>query len=101
MHDRLGKEGDFSNSIILFTSNIGSDWIIEKFGKKEMPQPNDLMEIIVLAFDMTIMILGDMVQQNECAGTAGHQSHTSCRSCLIMTTEKQDLLYDTLTNGHY
>lgn len=25
LHDRLGKEGDFSNAIILFTSNIGAD----------------------------------------------------------------------------
>ncbi len=24
MHDRLGKEGDFSNALIIFTSNIGS-----------------------------------------------------------------------------
>ena len=64
-----------------------------------MTDPNDLVETIVLAFDMAI--LGDMVQQNECAGTAGHRSHTSCRSCLITTTERQDLLYDTLTNGCY
>jgi ATP-dependent Clp protease ATP-binding subunit ClpA len=27
LHDRLGKRGDFSNSLILFTSNIGSDQI--------------------------------------------------------------------------
>ena len=27
LHDRLGKEGDFSNSIILFTSNVGSEWL--------------------------------------------------------------------------
>jgi len=46
MHDRLGKEGDFSNSIILFTSNIGSEWIVEKFGKNEMPKSTELMEIM-------------------------------------------------------
>ena len=33
MHDRLGKEGDFSNSLIIFTSNIGSEWIVEEFAK--------------------------------------------------------------------
>ncbi|NQU87929.1 MAG: ATP-dependent Clp protease ATP-binding subunit [Mariniphaga sp.] len=33
-HDKLGKEGDFTNSIILFTSNIGSDPIIEAFQKE-------------------------------------------------------------------
>ena len=61
--------------------------------------PNNLVETIVLAFD--IAILDDMVQQNECAETTGHQLHTSCRSCLIMTTERQDLLYDTFTNSRY
>jgi ATP-dependent Clp protease ATP-binding subunit ClpB len=34
LHDKLGKEGDFTNSIILFTSNIGSEPIIEAFKKE-------------------------------------------------------------------
>ncbi len=46
IHDRLGKEGDFSNAVILFTSNIGSDFIVESFGKKEIPKSNDLMDIM-------------------------------------------------------
>lgn len=46
LHDRLGKEGDFSNAIILFTSNIGSDYIVESFGKDEIPPSNTLMEIM-------------------------------------------------------
>ncbi len=46
MHDRLGKEGDFSNAIIIFTSNIGQEWIVEQFGKDIMPKSNDLMEIM-------------------------------------------------------
>ncbi|MDZ4822263.1 MAG: ATP-dependent Clp protease ATP-binding subunit [Flavobacteriales bacterium] len=46
LHDRLGKEGDFSNSVVLFTSNIGSDFIIEKFTAGEIPKQNDLMEIM-------------------------------------------------------
>ncbi len=46
MHDRLGKEGDFSNAVIIFTSNIGSDFIVEKFGTGEVPKSNDLMEIM-------------------------------------------------------
>jgi len=35
LHDKLGKEGDFTNSIILFTSNIGSEPIIEAFQKEQ------------------------------------------------------------------
>jgi ATP-dependent Clp protease ATP-binding subunit ClpA len=35
LHDKLGKEGDFTNSIILFTSNIGSDIIIHTFQKEQ------------------------------------------------------------------
>jgi ATP-dependent Clp protease ATP-binding subunit ClpB len=46
LHDRLGKEGDFSNAVVLFTSNIGADFIIEKFGAGEIPKSNDLMEIM-------------------------------------------------------
>ncbi|TCD07630.1 ATP-dependent Clp protease ATP-binding subunit [Pedobacter frigidisoli] len=46
MHDRLGKEGDFSNSLILFTSNIGSEWIAEQIGKGIIPASNQLMEVM-------------------------------------------------------
>jgi len=46
LHDRLGKEGDFSNAIILFTSNIGSQFIVESFEKGEIPPSDRLMEIM-------------------------------------------------------
>ena len=50
MHDRLGKEGDFSNALIIFTSNIGSEWISEEFNKNEIPTSNKLMEIMTNYF---------------------------------------------------
>lgn len=50
LHDRLGKEGDFSNAVILFTSNIGSDHIIQEFEKGEVPGSSDLMEIMANHF---------------------------------------------------
>jgi len=50
MHDRLGKEGDFSNALIIFTSNIGSEWIAEQFDKGELPPSNKLMEIMAKYF---------------------------------------------------
>ncbi len=46
LHDRLGKEGDFSNAVILFTSNIGSDHIVESFGRGVIPKSNDLLEMM-------------------------------------------------------
>ncbi|HEX2977242.1 MAG TPA: AAA family ATPase, partial [Bacteroidales bacterium] len=46
LHDRLGKEGDFSNSIILFTSNIASQYIVESFGKGIIPTSEKLTEIM-------------------------------------------------------
>jgi ATP-dependent Clp protease ATP-binding subunit ClpB len=46
LHDRLGKEGDFSNALILFTSNIGSEYIVESFNKGEIPASDSLMEIM-------------------------------------------------------
>src|ERR1043165_6361274 len=50
MHDRLGKEGDFSNALIIFTSNIGSEWIVEQFGQGIMPKSTQLMEIMTKYF---------------------------------------------------
>jgi ATP-dependent Clp protease ATP-binding subunit ClpA len=46
MHDRLGKEGDFSNALIIFTSNIGSEWNAEQFDNGGFPGSNKLMEIM-------------------------------------------------------
>jgi ATP-dependent Clp protease ATP-binding subunit ClpA len=46
LHDRLGKEGDFSNAVILFTSNIASQAIIESFNRGKVPESNEIMEIM-------------------------------------------------------
>ena len=46
LHDKLGKEGDFSNAIVLFTSNIGSEFIAEKFNKGAIPTPTEMMEVM-------------------------------------------------------
>ena len=47
LHDRLGRVGDFSNALILFTSNIGSQYIVDSFTNNGVPpENNDLMEIM-------------------------------------------------------
>ncbi len=46
LHDRLGKEGDFSNAVILFTSNIGSSFIVDSFNSGEIPTSSKLSEIM-------------------------------------------------------
>ncbi len=46
LKDRLGKEGDFSNSIVLFTSNIGSDFIADSVNKGTMPTSRQLLEVM-------------------------------------------------------
>ncbi len=46
LHDRLGRVGDFSNALLLFTSNIGSQFIADSFTKGNIPQSNDLMDIM-------------------------------------------------------
>lgn len=46
IHDKLGKEGDFSNSLILFTSNIGSEEIVKYFEKNEIPTSKNLIQIM-------------------------------------------------------
>ena len=46
LHDRLGRVGDFSNSLILFTSNIGAKDIVAKFNSGVVPENNELMDIM-------------------------------------------------------
>lgn len=46
IHDKLGKEGDFSNALILFTSNIASEPIRTAFGKGDIPSSKQLMELM-------------------------------------------------------
>ena len=50
LHDKLGKEGDFSNAVIIFTSNIGSQYVVESFNKGEVPSSAKLMEIMAQHF---------------------------------------------------
>ena len=50
LHDKLGKEGDFSNSIVIFTSNIGSEWIAEQIAKGVLPTSQQLMDIMAKNF---------------------------------------------------
>jgi len=46
LHDRLGRTGYFSNALVLFTSNIGSQFIVDSFGQGIIPKNNDLMDIM-------------------------------------------------------
>ena len=46
LHDRLGRVGDFSNALIIFTSNIGSQYIFEQFEQNLVPAHNDLLEVM-------------------------------------------------------
>lgn len=46
VHDKLGKEGDFSNALILFTSNIGSEEIVKQFEEGNIPESSSLMQIM-------------------------------------------------------
>jgi ATP-dependent Clp protease ATP-binding subunit ClpA len=46
IHDKLGRSGDFSNSIIIFTSNIGSEWIADQMSQGNMPTSNQLIEVM-------------------------------------------------------
>ena len=46
IHDKLGREGDFSNAIIIFTSNIASSWIAEQFNQGITPDSKHLTEVM-------------------------------------------------------
>lgn len=50
VHDKLGREGDFSNAIVIFTSNIGSEWIVEQINQGKTPSSNQLIEVMAQYF---------------------------------------------------
>lgn len=44
LHDTLDREGDFTNAILLFTSNIGSQFIVNEFNAGKTPTQTDLIK---------------------------------------------------------
>lgn len=46
LHDRLGRVGDFSNAVIIFTSNIGSDYIFKSFENNHIPTHDEMLEVM-------------------------------------------------------
>lgn len=46
LHDKLGKEGDFSNALVIFTSNIGSRHVVDAFNQKTVPDAALLLTIM-------------------------------------------------------
>lgn len=46
LHDRLGRVGDFSNALIIFTSNIGSEYIFQSFESGHIPTHDEMLEIM-------------------------------------------------------
>ena len=47
IHDKLNRTGDFSNALIVFTSNVGSDYIFKSFEAGQIPSSNDLKQIMM------------------------------------------------------
>lgn len=47
IHDKLNRTGDFSNSLIVFTSNVGSDYVFKSFDKGIIPSSNELKQIMI------------------------------------------------------
>ncbi|WP_394749144.1 AAA family ATPase [Spongiimicrobium salis] len=50
LSDRLGKVGDFSNAVILFTSNIGSEFIANAIQDGKTPTSDEILEIMAPYF---------------------------------------------------
>jgi len=47
IHDKLNRMGDFSNSLVVFTSNVGSDYVFKSFAEGKIPSSNDLKQIMI------------------------------------------------------
>jgi ATP-dependent Clp protease ATP-binding subunit ClpB len=46
VHDKQGKKGDFTKAIVIFTSNIGSEWIAKQFEQGKTPTKDELRTIM-------------------------------------------------------
>jgi len=44
--DKQGKKGDFTKAIVVFTSNIGSEWIAKQFSEGKTPTREQLREVM-------------------------------------------------------
>ena len=47
IHDKLNRTGDFSNALVVFTSNVGSEHIVRSFEAGEIPSSNELKQIMI------------------------------------------------------
>jgi len=47
LHDTLGKKGTFTDSVIIFTSNAASEWVVEQFEQGVIPKEADIREVMV------------------------------------------------------
>jgi ATP-dependent Clp protease ATP-binding subunit ClpA len=50
LHDKLGRQGDFSNALIIFTSNIASKYVAEAFAEGSVPSHADLLHRMAAHF---------------------------------------------------
>jgi ATP-dependent Clp protease ATP-binding subunit ClpB len=46
VHDKLDKKGDFSNAVVIFTSNIGAEWMTKEFQEGRTPTEEQLKDLI-------------------------------------------------------
>ncbi len=46
VHDKQGKKGDFTKAIVIFTSNIGSEWIAKQFEEGKTPTKEELRNVM-------------------------------------------------------
>ena len=44
--DKQGNKGDFTKAIVVFTSNIGSEWIIKQYQAGHIPTKDELRELM-------------------------------------------------------
>jgi len=47
LHDTLGKKGTFQDAVILFTSNLESEWVVEQFNEGNIPEEKELRDRII------------------------------------------------------
>ncbi|GHT39140.1 ATPase AAA [Bacteroidia bacterium] len=81
LHDRLGKEGDFSNAIVIFTSNVGAEWLDQHFRPEFLARLTEIVpfqpindEMLLRIFDIQLRSLHEALHKQGITLTIGEET---------------------------
>ena len=81
LHDRLGKEGDFSNGFVIFTSNVGAESLDRHFRPEFLARLTEIVpfqpindEMLLRIFDIQLRSLHEALHKQGITLTIGEET---------------------------